>query len=249
VLARGSYRCIVPDHIGCGCPTSLPTKPGRRTITGCRAYRPRTLLALRAAATLVVHGSGMDGSPRRRNPQRIARTVINTAFPCPQAVAALSLVRNTALGAFLVRRFNAFSAIAARVAFKKPVAKAVREAYTLPYNSPANRIATLRFVQDIPLGQQDPGFDIVLNTAERLHLLQGKPCLIAWGERDFVFDAPFLNKWREYFPHASVHRLADCGHYVLEDGGAALIDTIVDFMGITEDSKHGHASGKHLEQG
>jgi haloalkane dehalogenase len=89
----------------------------------------------------------------------------------------------------------------------------------------------------------------VLNTAERLHLLEGKPCLIAWGERDFVFDAPFLNKWREYFPHASVHRLPDCGHYVLEDGGAALIDTIVEFIGIREDSNDGHASGNHLEQG
>jgi len=259
VLAlRGRYRCIVPDHIGCG----LSDKPGDDAYDYRLKSRIEDLdallagLGLRQPLTLVAHDwGGMIGFAWAvRNPQRIARTVIlNTAaFPLPagkRMPAALSLVRNTALGAFLVRRFNAFSAIAARVAFSKPVAKAVREAYMLPYDSPANRIATLRFVQDIPLGEQDPGFDIVLNTAERLHLLEGKPCLIAWGERDFVFDAPFLNKWQEYFPHASVHRLADCGHYVLEDGGAALIDTIVEFMGIREDSNHGHASGNHLEQG
>jgi haloalkane dehalogenase len=259
VLAlRGHYRCIVPDHIGCG----LSDKPG----DGAYDYRLQsriedleTLLArlgLQQPLTLVVHDwGGMIGFAWAvRNPERIARTVIlnSAAFPLPagkKLPAALRLVRNTALGAFLVRRCNAFAAIAARVAFRKPVAQAVREAYTLPYDSPANRIATLRFVQDIPLGEQDPGFDILLNTAERLHLLAGKPCLIAWGERDFVFDAPFLNKWREYFPHAVVHRLADCGHYVLEDGGAELIDTIVAFMGIREDSNHGQASGKHLEQG
>ena len=255
---RGHCRCIVPDHIGCG----LSDKPG----DGAYDYRLRSRiedleallshLALRQPLTLVVHDwGGMIGFAWAvRNPQRIARTVIlNTAaFPLPAdktMPAALSLVRNTAMGAFLVRRFNAFSAIAARVAFRKPVPRAVRKAYTLPYDTPANRIATLRFVQDIPLGENDPGFDILLNTAEHLHLLANKPCLIAWGERDFVFDAPFLNKWIEYYPHATVRRYPDCGHYVLEDGGAALIDAIVDFIGIREDSNHGHASGNHLEQG
>jgi haloalkane dehalogenase len=259
VLAlRGQYRCIVPDHIGCG----LSDKPGEDVYDYRLQSRIEDLdtllshLGLQLPLTLVVHDwGGMIGFAWAvRNPEQIARTVIlnSAAFPLPagkQLPAALSLVRNTTLGAFLVRRFNAFSAVAARVAFKKPVAKAVREGYTLPYDSPANRIATLRFVQDIPLGERDPSFDIVLNTAERLHLLQGKPCLIAWGERDFVFDAPFLNKWQEYFPHAAVHRFADCGHYVLEDGGLELIDTIVAFIGIREDSNDGHASGKHLEQG
>jgi haloalkane dehalogenase len=79
--------------------------------------------------------------------------------------------------------------------------------------------------------------------------LKEKPCLIAWGEKDFVFDAPFLNQWIDYFPDAEIHRFPDCGHYVLEDGGPALIDTIVNFIGIREDSNHGHASGKYLERG
>jgi haloalkane dehalogenase len=135
------------------------------------------------------------------------------------------------------------------VAYKRPVAQEVRRAYTLPYDSPANRIATLRFVQDIPLSASDPGFDILLNTAEHLACLRTKPCLIAWGERDFVFDAAFLNKWQEYFPQAIVHRLPDCGHYVLEDGGPALIDTIAAFVGIREDSNHGYAGREQLEQG
>jgi len=254
----GRYRCIVPDHIGCG----LSDKPGDGDYDYRLSSRIEDLetllshLALERPITLVVHDwGGMIGFAWAvRNAQRIARTVIlNTAaFPLPadkKMPAALSLVRDTAVGAFLVRRFNAFSAIAARVAFKKPVARDVREAYTLPYDSPANRIATLRFVQDIPLGPGDPGFDILLNTAEHLHLLADKPCLIAWGEKDFVFDAPFLNTWLKHYPHATVHRYPDCGHYVLEDGGAALIDTIVDFIGIREDSNHGHASGNHPEQG
>lgn len=250
VLAmRGQVRCIVPDHIGCG----FSDKPGE----GEYGYRLKDRindlsnlighLDLKQPISLVVHDwGGMIGLAWAvRNPERVAKLVVmNTAaFPLPvgkKMPPALSLVRNSSIGAFLVRRFNAFSAIAARVAFKKPVSREVRRAYTLPYDSPANRIATLKFVQDIPLTENDPGHDILINTAEHLHLLLDKPCLVAWGERDFVFDAPFLNKWQEYFPDAEIHRLPDCGHYVLEDGGQTLIDTIGQFFGIREDSNHGH---------
>ncbi len=255
---RDRFRCIVPDHLGCG----LSDKPDDSHYD----YRLKSRIGdvdalvkhldLEAPLTLVVHDwGGMIGFAWAvENPARIKNLVVlNTAaFPLPAAKkmpVALSLVRDSAFGAFLVRRFNAFSAIAARVAFKKPVSRAVRKAYTLPYDSPRNRIATLKFVQDIPLSEKDPGYDILINTAKRLHLLREKPCLIAWGEKDFVFDAPFLNQWIDYFPDAEIHRFPDCGHYVLEDGGPALIDIIANFMGIREDSNHGHASGKNLEHG
>jgi len=255
---RGEYRCIVPDHIGCG----LSDKPGDEAYDYRLESRVRDLgalvdsLDLRQPLTLVVHDwGGMIGFAWAvRHPERVARLVIlNTAaFPLPPAKKmpwALSLVRDTKLGAFLVQRFNAFSGIAARVGFKKPVTDEVRQAYTLPYDTPEHRIATLRFVQDIPLQPGDPSYPILSNTAKRLHLLQDKPCLIAWGEKDFVFDKPFLDTWLHHYPGAVLRREPDCGHYVLEDGGPRLIDAIVDFIGIREDSNHGHGSGNTLEHG
>ena len=254
----GSFRCIVPDHIGCG----LSDKPGDDRYDYRLQSRIEDIgtlvdhLELDQPISLVVHDwGGMIGFAWAvQNPDRIARTIIlNTAaFPLPKdkkMPPALSLVRDTALGAFLVKRFNAFSGIAARVAFKKPVSAEIREAYTLPYDSPANRIATWKFVQDIPLSETDPGYDILLNTAKQLHLLADKPCLIAWGEKDFVFDAPFLNTWLNTYPRAEIHRFPDCGHYILEDGGPELIAIIRNFMGIRDDSDNGHASGKNLEHG
>ena len=248
IALRGQFRCIVPDHLGCG----MSDKPDDSEYDYRLKSRVEdiatlvTHLDLKNPLTLVVHDwGGMIGFTWAvDNPDQVDKMVVlNTAaFPLPEdkkMPAALRLARDTAVGAFLVTRFNAFSGIAARVAFKKPVSKEIRQAYKLPYDSPENRIATLRFVQDIPLSEKDAGFDILNNTAERLHLLRDKPCLIAWGERDFVFDAPFLNKWLEYFPEAEVHRFADCGHYVLEDGGPALINTISNFIGIREDSNHG----------
>ena len=254
----GSFRCIVPDHIGCG----LSDKPGDDRYDYRLQSRIEDIgtlvdhLELDQPISLVVHDwGGMIGFAWAvQNPDRIARTIIlNTAaFPLPKdkkMPPALSLVRDTALGAFLVKRFNAFSGIAARVAFKKPVSAEIREAYTLPYDSPANRIATWKFVQDIPLSETDPGYDILLNTAKQLHLLADKPCLIAWGEKDFVFDAPFLNTWLNTYPRAEIHRFPDCGHYILEDGGPELTAIIRNFMGLRDDSDNGHASGKNLEHG
>ena len=240
VLAlRDRYRCIVPDHIGCG----LSDKPGDEDYPYTLSRRIQDLDALIRSLdpglplNLVVHDwGGMIGFGwAAERPADIASMVaMNTAaFPLPgdkRFPPALALVRNTALGAWLVRSFNAFSAVAARVAFKKPVSKAVRRGYTGPYDTRDNRIATLRFVQDIPLGPGDAAWEILKKTEGRLGEFAGKPCLLAWGEKDFVFDLHFLARWRQLFPDATVLGYADCGHYVLEDAGPPLVSAIKDFL-------------------
>ncbi len=249
---KENFRCIVPDHIGCG----LSDKPGDDKYDYRLASRIEDIaslldhLGLSTPLSLIVHDWGgiIGFAWAVQNPASISKMVImNTAaFPIPEdkrMPPALSLVRDLRIGQFLTLRFNAFSAIAARVGFKKPVPKEVRDAYKLPYDSPANRIATARFVQDIPLTEKDPGFDILLRTAEHLPRLKDKPCLIVWGEKDFVFDKTFMNRWLDYYPQAELHRYPDCGHYILEDGGPALVDAISKFIQIKEDSNHGHASG------
>lgn len=250
VLAlRDRYRCIVPDHIGCG----LSEKPGDDRYRYTLERRIADLACLidhlqpKTPMHMIVHDwGGMIGFGWAANhPDRIATTVIaNTAaFPLPvekKFPAALGLVRYTSLGALLVRGLNAFSGLAAHVAFKKPVSREVRKAYTGPYNSWANRIATLRFVQDIPLGPEDAAWDILKTTETRLPGFADKPCLLVWGEQDFVFDLHFLKRWKLIFPHAGVLSYPDCGHYILEDAGPPLTQAISDFIDANE---HLSASG------
>ncbi len=239
VALRDRYRCIVPDHIGCG----LSDKPDDAQYTYTLAQRIADLDALvdylqvNTAIHMIVHDwGGMIGLGwATERPEQIASMVISNtaAFPLPtekKLPAALWLTRNTSLGSVLVRGFNAFAGIAIRVACKKPVTKEVRRGYTGPYDCWSNRIATLRFVQDIPLAPGDPAYAILKATADRLVGLVEKPCLLAWGERDFVFDLHFLDKWKEYFPDARVLSYPDCGHYLLEDAGAPLNLAIGDFL-------------------
>jgi haloalkane dehalogenase len=106
----------------------------------------------------------------------------------------------------------------------------LRKLYQLPYDSKANRLATLKFVQDIPLDAKDASFDLISQTEKNLKNLKDKPILLAWGMKDFVFDKHFLNKWIDLFPHAKVLRYEDAGHYVLEDIGEPLCQEIFDFL-------------------
>ncbi len=236
----GQYRTIVPDQIGCG----LSDKPDDSRYAYTLKSRVDDLEALldhlevNQGITLVVHDwGGMIGMTyAARHPERIARLVVlNTgAFPLPVSKPfpiALWICRDTWMGTLLVRGANAFAAMAARIGCqRRPMSKSLRAAYTAPYHSWSSRIATLRFVQDIPLKPADRGFEIVENTAARLNLFSDVPVTIFWGLRDFVFDRHFLDEWVKRFPKAQVHRFEDCGHYILEDAADEIIPQIQAFL-------------------
>jgi len=234
------HRCIVPDHIGCG----FSDKPGDDRYEYTLARRVADLerlldsLDLQEKVTLVVHDwGGMIGMTWAvRHQEKVARLVIlNTAaFPLPKEKPfplGLRICRDTLLGTLLVRGFNAFARGAASVGCKlNPMSPALQQLYCLPYDSWQNRIATLRFVQDIPLNPRDRGFDIISNTATGLEQFKNLPMLILWGEQDFVFDRHFLDEWIERFPEAEVHSWQDGGHYILEDVKEEAIPMIADFI-------------------
>ena len=237
---RPAYRVIVPDHIGCG----LSDKPDdthypyvlQRRIDDIE--RLLESLDVHERATLVVHDwGGMIGLGwALRDPRRIARLVIlNTSGFLKPAGKRLPwqlwLVRNVStLGAPLVRGFNAFARGAARVGTSKGMSRRIRDAYCAPYDSWRNRIATLRFVQDIPLGPGDTSYDAARFVDERLKTVAHLPALICWGKGDFVFDRHFLKEFRQRLPEAEVHKFPEAGHYCLEDAGDAIIPLVQDFL-------------------
>lgn len=236
---RDRYRCLVPDHIGCG----MSDKPGddryefslKQRVADLEAWLNK--LQVTQNLTLVVHDwGGMIGMAyATKYPDRIKRLVVlNTgAFHLPKAKPVpwqLKLARSP-LGAVLVRGFNAFSRGAVQSCVtRRPMPYEVGKAYCAPYNSWANRLAVHRFVQDIPLKPGDRGYELVSEVASRLDHLKHVPMLIGWGDNDFVFDKHFLNEWLARFPDAELHRYSDCGHYILEDASEELIPIIREFL-------------------
>lgn len=239
---RGEYRVVVPDHIGCG----LSDKPGDDdydyTLSRRIADFSRLMDELDVEdINLVLHdwGGMIALAWAVRHPDRIKRLVVfNTAaFGLPETRRfpwQLWLVRDTPLGPFMVRGLNAFARGATHLACtRKRLAKEIRDAYCAPYDSWSDRIATLRFVQDIPLRPGDRGFDIVSDTTAQLDVFRDRPVLVCWGAKDFVFDDHFLAEWQRILPNADVHRFADCGHWVLEDASEDVIPLIQNFLAST----------------
>jgi cis-3-alkyl-4-acyloxetan-2-one decarboxylase len=235
---RTEYRAIVPDHVGCG----RSDKPDDSRYDYVLASRVRDLealidhLQLGGNLTLVLHDwGGLIGMAyASRHPERVKRLVIlNTAafrLPAGKRLPRSLRLCRTVLGPLLVRGLNVFCRGAARACCVRPMPATVRDGYLAPYDSWGNRIAVLRFVQDIPLRPSDRSYDLLREAEEGLHRFGGVPMLICWGEKDFVFDPDFLAEWIKRFPAAEVHRFPDAGHYVLEDAGAEIVPLLQRFL-------------------
>lgn len=234
-----THRCIAPDHVGMG----LSDKPGDDAYAYTLRQRIDDLEALvdslhvTGPLTLVAHdwGGMIAMAWAVRHPERVAKLVLlNTAaFPLPAGKKLpwqLGLTR-TPLGALLVRGGNAFAWGATVFGMTRTkMSAAVRTGYLAPYASWDERIATLRFVQDIPLAPGAAGYDIVVDTAAKLDRFRNVPTFLGWGDKDFVFDHHFLDEWKRRLPNAHVRQFADAGHYVLEDASSELVPEIAAFV-------------------
>lgn len=237
---REGRRAVAVDHIGCG----LSDRPSEEDYEFSLRRRVEDLdefvdqVVDDEQFDLVLHDwGGMIGMAWAvQNPDRIRRIVLlNTAaFHLPDSKGlpfSLWLARNTKLGALLVNRFNAFSRGATRFCVTEKMPREVVRGYRAPYeSSPRDRLATLRFVQDIPLEPGDRGYDLVSRTEENLGLFADRPILVGWGHRDFVFDRHFLERWKEIYPDAEYVEYGEAGHYVLEDRSDELCAEIARFL-------------------
>jgi haloalkane dehalogenase len=236
---RSDYRCIVPDHVGMG----FSDKPGDDRYAYTLQSRVDDLEKLLDHAgvgdnvTLAVHDwGGMIGFGwALKHAARVKRLVVlnTSSFPLPAAKAMpwqLKLGRDSKLGALLIRGANAFAAGAALIGTERRMDAAVRHAYTAPYDSWDNRIATLRFVQDIPLEPGDPAWSLVERAGQALPSFADRPAFLGWGLKDFVFDHHFLDGFRAALPNATERVFADAGHYVLEERADELVPAIREFL-------------------
>jgi cis-3-alkyl-4-acyloxetan-2-one decarboxylase len=231
---RHRYRCIVPDHLGCG----LSDKPGDFDYSLISHIENLGTLVDHLgvrSASLAVHdwGGPIGLGMARRRPDLVQKLVVlNTAaFPSTRIPVRIAVCRWPWLGALLVRGGNAFSAAALHMAVAHPLSRATRDAYLLPYRSWGERIAVHRFVRDIPLGPLDRSFGELEAIGESLAAFATRPVLIVWGLQDWCFDVTFLREWQHRFKHARIVQLADAGHWLLEDEPDAVGVAVESFLG------------------
>lgn len=232
---RDRYRVIAVDHMGCG----LSDKPQRypyRLATHIANLRQLIAELDLRDVTLVAHdwGGAIGLGAAVEEPDRFARLVLlNTAaFRSERIPWRIRICRIPVLGALAVRGLNAFARAALRMAVCHPqrLTPEVKAGLLAPYRSWQDRVAILRFVQDIPLDRRHPSYETLASIEARLERLRSNPTLLMWGMRDWCFTPHFLERFREFFPDAEVERFADAGHYVLEDAGERIVPRLERFL-------------------
>ncbi|MCC6465145.1 MAG: alpha/beta fold hydrolase [Planctomycetes bacterium] len=231
---RGTYRCVAPDHMGCG----LSDKPQAYPYTLAQHIaNVRSLvyaLDLRDIV-LVVHdwGGAIGMGLAAEIKDRVRGFVVcNTAaFASSRMPAAIGLCRVPGFGALAIRGFNAFVRGALATCAKKPLSPEARAGYLAPYGSWEQRVANLRFVQDIPTGPGHESWPTLQRVEAGLSAFARHPMLLLWGMQDYVFNGHFLAEWQQRFPAALVQRFDEAGHFVVEDARAEVISAMDAFVG------------------
>jgi cis-3-alkyl-4-acyloxetan-2-one decarboxylase len=234
------YRAIAMDHIGCG----FSDKPDAKNYDYTLESRVRDLdtlinsLDLKEKISFIVHDwGGMIGLAWAVDHiDRVDKIIItNTSgFFLPKEkefpflLWLVKYIRPFAVPAVL--GFNAFAKVALLLCSKKGLSKKVKKGLVAPYNSWKNRVATLKFVQDIPIDKKDRSFDMVEHVDKNLKKLDASQLMFLWGAKDFVFDLAFLNEFRRRFSGAKTRVFHDAGHYLFEDKKKETMDEIKAFL-------------------
>ncbi|MFN8672064.1 MAG: alpha/beta fold hydrolase [Candidatus Sericytochromatia bacterium] len=237
---KNNYRCIVPDHVGCG----LSDKPNDDFYEYSLDQRITDIemmlqyLKINKNITLVMHdwGAMIGMGYALRHPKTVKKLVVmnSFAFTMPEEKKLpmnMRFFRNTYIGSAFLRHFNIFTSMYSVGGTTRTLMdNAVREAYQMPYDTQENRIALQRFMEDMPISGEEPSYDFAKEIEDNLSKFSKLPMLICWGMKDNLFDETFLNEWIKHFPNASVKKFDDCGHYILEDAMQEVCNLIAQFL-------------------
>ena len=117
--------------------------------------------------------------------------------------------------------------------------------YLAPYDSWGNRAAVYAFVCDIPSPYPRGRLSTNESTSRRnastllaeierkLPMFANRPTCLIWGMQDWCFRPDCLERFIEAWPAADVHRLADVGHWVVEDAPQEALAIVDRFLTTT----------------
>ncbi len=232
-LSASGYRCIAPDHIGCG----LSDKPKDYNYTLEQRIEDIESLIDHLGISqfsLILHdwGGAIGCGVAGRKPEAIEKLVLlNTgAFLTKRIPLRIAAIKLPYFGEAIIRGLNGFAGPATNMAVKIPLNPAVKRGMLWPYRSWADRVAIWNFVKDIPLHKRHPSYDTLAEVQAGLAKLVDKPVQLIWGAKDFCFNLHFHSRFQTYFPKAKSVVYPKFGHYILEDAGKDAWQKIEDFL-------------------
>jgi haloalkane dehalogenase len=232
-----NHRCVAPDHVGCGLSDKPPTLFSLDDHIENLCALVNQLELERVTLVAQDWGGAIGLGAMQRMPERLERIVLfNTgAFPPRYIPWRIRICRIPVLGQLAVQGANLFSLAALRMtlARRQRLEPEVAAGYLAPYDSWSNRHGVYGFVRDIPNSPHHPTWQTLAAIERRLPTFADRPISLIWGMRDWCFRPDCLDRFLEAWPHAEAHRLADVGHWVLEDAPDESLTLVNRFLATT----------------
>lgn len=218
---KDRFRCVAIDHLGCG----LSAKPQRALrLTDHIDHLTQLIdqLELRDVTLIAQDWGGAIGlGSMLRRADSLSRIVLfNTgAFPPPYIPHRIAACRWPVVGRLAVQGLNLFTRAALSMTLTRHdrLSPKVAAGYLATTDTWANRRQTYEFVADIPRSERHPTWQALADIERKLPTLADRPALLVWGMQDWCFRPDCLDRFIAAWPRAEVHRLADVGHWVVED--------------------------------
>jgi len=225
------YRCIAIDHIGCG----LSQRSDHFLRLNDRiAHLVEFIEKLSLENVhLVAHdwGGAIGMGTVLKKPDVFSSvTLLNTgAFTSDDIPKRIAICKVPFIGSVLNRGFNGFLKAANMIASKKGLSNLVKKGYLLPYLKYEDRKAIDDFVHDIPMNEDHPSYQTLMEIELGLENVK-IPTQLLWGAKDFCFHIGFHKRFLEVWPNSKSKVFNKAGHYVLEDNFEQCLDEIREFI-------------------
>ncbi|MCC6494471.1 MAG: alpha/beta fold hydrolase [Pirellulales bacterium] len=231
---RDEYRCVALDHLGCGLSDLQPRSLRLADHIANLGQLVESLDLRRVTLVAQDWGGAIGLGALLAARTRFERIVLfNAGAFRPWFIPfRIRVCRWPVVGRLAVQGGNAFSRAAQTMtlARRRNLDPAVAAGYLAPYGGWRRRAAVHQFVRDIPLTARHPSWSTLGQIEDELPQLAELPALLVWGEQDWCFTPECLDRFVRAWPAAEVHRLADVGHWVVEDAPDEASARLADFL-------------------
>ena len=230
-----SFRCVVPDHLGCGLSDKPIDYPYQLASHIDNLVSLIDHLDLRDA-TILGHdwGGAIGMGAALQRPDRFKRYVLfNTgAFPPPYIPWLIRACRMPVFGKVALQGMNMFSraALWMAVSGSSKLSPAVQQGLLAPYDTWDHRVGVYGFVKDIPASPAHPTWAVLEGIESQLPALVGFPTLLIWGMQDWCFRPECLRRFQELMPQAEVMEIEEAGHWVVEESTDQIVTRLQAFL-------------------
>lgn len=229
--ARGTSRCIAPDHLGFG----LSDRPRQAEYTPeAHARRLREFvdaLGLDRFALVVHDYGGPIGLPLALA-GRVTRLVLLNTWMWPfdddkEMTNRAKLVQG-GFGRWMYRHLNASLKLLMPSAYaaKSRLTRSIHRQYLEPFRNKDDRVLVLWPLAYALLGSST----FYRELYSRIDALRAIPTTIIWGLKDTAFRPHHLARWKQELPDANVLALDNAGHWPHEEAPSEVAESIADFL-------------------